>query len=306
VLTHAGVAQRERLAGRSAIDRSPEDVISEDSDMRKPPRTLRPLALASVAFLIAQGAVAQPAGQPEPENAKTWIGRAAEIEDYLRTAKVVKLEQIPVGVTSPRRAYLEPGGPVDSLAFKALPPGRRGGFWESYKSEIAAYEIDKLLGLDMVPPTVEKRVEGELGAASMWATPTKTFKQLGGRGVPTPPPTFLAKFNLALTRAKMFDDLIGNLDPNLGNWLADPSWNVILVDHSRCFGRDTRLYHTLIRVDAGLWEKMQALTEERLETAVGRWVGEDEIRALLERRGRMASEIDELVKKHGAAAVFVK
>ena len=30
-----------------------------------------------------------------------------------------------------------------------------------------------------------------------------------------------------ITRAKMFDNLIGNLDPNLGNWLVDPEWNLI-------------------------------------------------------------------------------
>ena len=39
-------------------------------------------------------------------------------------------------------------------------PGPPNGYWESYKSEIAAYELDKLLGMDMVPPSVEKRVEG--------------------------------------------------------------------------------------------------------------------------------------------------
>jgi hypothetical protein len=31
---------------------------------------------------------------------------------------------------------------------KDLPPGIRSGFWESYESEIATYEVDRLLGLD--------------------------------------------------------------------------------------------------------------------------------------------------------------
>ena len=30
----------------------------------------------------------------------------------------------------------------------------------------------------------------------------------------------------------MFDNLIGNIDPNLGNWLLDEEWNIILIDHS--------------------------------------------------------------------------
>ena len=33
----------------------------------------------------------------------------------------------------------------------------------------------------------------------------------------------------------MFDNLIGNIDPNLGNWLVDPSWNLILIDLTRAF-----------------------------------------------------------------------
>ena len=269
-------------------------------------RAITSLVLASVAFLIAPRAIAQEAAAQEPENAKIWVGRTAEIEDYLRTAKIIKIEKIPVGVTKPRRAHLEPGGPVESLAFKALKPGRQGGYWESYKSEIAAYEIDKLLGLDMVPPTVEKRFEGELGSAMMWATPTKSFKEFGGTGAPTPPGRFFVKFNRALVRAKMFDDLIGNIDPNLGNWLVDPSWNLILIDHSRALTGEKKLYHVLTRIDAELWEKMQALTEEQLKAAVGQWIGDGEIRALLERRKKMADEIDKLVKERGADAVFVK
>lgn len=31
-----------------------------------------------------------------------------------------------------------PGSPVGSATVKHLPTGRRGGFWEAYKSEIAA------------------------------------------------------------------------------------------------------------------------------------------------------------------------
>jgi hypothetical protein len=34
-----------------------------------------------------------------------------------------------------------PGGPVDSFTWKPIAPGRYGGYWESYKSEIAAYEL---------------------------------------------------------------------------------------------------------------------------------------------------------------------
>ena len=261
---------------------------------------------AALALLLGPTARAQQVAAPAPDTAKTWPGRAAMLEEYLRTAKVVRMEEVSVGVSKPRRAYLEPGGPIESMVWKPITPGMRGGFFESYRSEIAAYEIDKLLGLEMVPPTVEKRVDGVVGAAVMWATPTKSFKEMGAKGAPTAPPASFVSFNRALVRAKMFDNLIGNIDPNLGNWLVDPSWNLILVDHSRALTSNTGLVHKMNNIDQDLWAKMQALTEPQLKAAVGEWLGDREIRAMLERRKRLGKEIDKLVKKRGAGAVFLK
>jgi len=264
--------------------------------------------LLPVAFALVLGpaAGARQAAAPAQETAKTWIGRTAELEQYLRTATVVKMEDLSVGVTGPRRAYLEPGGPFDSMVWKPIAPGRRGGFFESYRSEIATYEIDKLLGLDMVPPTVEKRVDGTLGAAVMWAAPTRSFKEMGATGAPTPPPMYIAKFTRAVVRAKMFDNLIANIDSNQGNWLVDPAWNVILIDHTRSFTTTKDLVHKMQRIDADLWQRMLQLTEASLQDAIGAWVGHAEIRALLARRDKMRQEIERMVSKSSEAAVFIR
>src|SRR4051794_28506321 len=89
-------------------------------------------------------------------SARTWLGREAAIEAHLRGAAVTRVDEIGTGVTRPKRAQLDPPTPAASLAWKVLPPGRHHGHWESYKSEIAAYELDKLLQLHMVPPAVER------------------------------------------------------------------------------------------------------------------------------------------------------
>src|SRR5262249_32458018 len=97
----------------------------------------------------------------------------------------------------------------------------------------------------------------------------------------------------------------GNEDPNLGNWLVDPSWNLILIDHSRTLGTSKSLYHELSRVDKNLWERMKALTPEQLTGALASWLEPKEVQAILARRDAMRKALDKLVKSKGEAAVLV-
>ncbi len=256
--------------------------------------------------LILPGRAQQPAASDAPESAKIWVGREAEIENYLRTVQIVKLADLSVGVTHPRKATLPPGGPVPFLAWKVIPAGRYEGFWENYQSEIAAYELDKLLELHMIPPTVEREYKGDRGAAVMWAAPTKSFREMGGKGAPDAPPRYAAAWARQIVKAKMFDNLINNTDPNLGNWLVDPAWNLILIDHTRAFTPGRNMIHEMTRVDADLWARMQALTEASIQSAIGKWLMRGEAKSLIERRDKMHQIIDALVKAHGEAYVFMK
>lgn len=269
----------------------------------------RRMRVSAASFLISIACVAPVAAQSTAPastavSAKTWLDQRAQIEDYLTNAKVLTLKDIGTGVTNPKKAELEGGGLVGAMAWKPIRPGIYGGFWESYKSEIAAYELDKMLELNMVPPTVERRVKNDLGAAVMWIAPTKSFKELGGP--PTPPAEHMDLWNMQLIRAKMFDNLIYNKDPNLGNWLVDPAWNLILIDHTRAFTTGKDIVHKMTRIDANLWDRMKGLTQENLTATIGKWVGKGEIRAILQRRDKMQELIDKLVAEQGAASVFVR
>jgi hypothetical protein len=91
----------------------------------------------------------------------------------------------------------------------------------------------------------------------------------------------------------MFDNLIGNQDPNLGNWLVDPAWNLILIDHTRAFTTDKNMVHkTMNRIDGALWAKMQALTYESLLPVLSPWVGKGEIKAVIQRRDLMKKDYE--------------
>ena len=235
---------------------------------------------------------------------KVWLGRNAEFEEYLTNAPIDRLDDIPVGVTKPRRAFFLPGGLAGSAIVKNLRPGRQQGYWESYKSEIAAYELDKLLGMDMVPVTVERRVQGTLMSAQLWVNDCEWLRKLAGKSSPD-----VAGWNRQVYRHRVFDNLIANIDRNAGNLLVDPEWNLILVDHSRAFTGEVVLpfEKQMTRIDRPLFEKLQALDFPTLKACLGKWVlGDGAIRALLKRRDRIVRHFESLAAEKGEAAVFVE
>ena len=80
------------------------------------------LALSITLALSPAVAFAQAAAAPV--SAKIWLDQRTQIEEYLKVAEVVSMEELKVGVTRPKRAMLAPGGPVESIAWKVVPPGR--------------------------------------------------------------------------------------------------------------------------------------------------------------------------------------
>ena len=265
------------------------------------------LALASLLLTLSPRVIADargpsylqaPASTPA-QSAKIWEGRNAEFEEYIRTADIDHFDDIALGVTHPKRAFFKQGGLVASVAWKVLPPGRPAGYWESYKSEIAAYELDKLLGMVMVPVSVEKRWKGQTAAAILWLTPIHPWKEMEARPKP-------AKWVRQVARMKMFDDFICNKDRNAGNLMVDDDWNLFLIDHSRAFITDKDLAVKLEHIDPEVWNKILALDEPALTAAIGKWVEGGVVRSMLARREKMKAAIDKLVAANGEAAVFLK
>ncbi len=79
--------------------------------------------LAATTWLVALPLLAQaplPADPPLPVTAapavasqgigsKVWVGRHAEFEEFLRTAEIERMGDVPVGVTKPKRAFFVAG-----------------------------------------------------------------------------------------------------------------------------------------------------------------------------------------------------
>jgi hypothetical protein len=178
------------------------------------------------------------------------------------------------------------------MAWKLLPPGIHRGFREGYRYEIAAYELDKLLGLDMVPPAVERKLHGVTGAAILWVENASSWQP----GT-SPGESERTHWETQVLRMRMFDALIGNRDRNFANMLHDAGWNLILIDHARTFGSDTELPHKLTAIDPDLWSRLDRLTRRQLDGTLRPWLEENDVDAMLGRLERMRAEVRSLPKE---------
>jgi len=260
------------------------------------PTSIAVSRLTGNAVLAAQAQTAPAAG------VLLWTGQEATIEESLRTLKIDRIETVPIGVTKPKRAFFPSGAPLASATWKPLQPGVRKGYWESYKSEIAAYELDKLLGMQMVPPAVEREIDSEKGAVILWLDGVKGWNMKEPVRGPEP------EWSRQVSRMKLFDQLIANIDRNAGNLLYDDSWHLFLIDHSRAFTDRTDLKGTgpIQTVDPKLWDRINAVTRDDLDRVVGPWLDGRAIGAILTRRDKMRDEINKRVAKLGEAGVFLK
>ncbi|MFC2158391.1 hypothetical protein ACFLT9_11190 [Acidobacteriota bacterium] len=226
-------------------------------------------------------------------------------EEFLKTAEVISSEQMGSreAVTNPWVLTLEKDGVTRKGLWKN-PKGRLRGYVEGWQWEIAAYRIDRLLGLNMVPPTVERRFQGDRGSIQLWMEDVITLKDLIEDKIKMPPSKrpFL---NRALYIQRTFDNLIANEDRHQNQYLITKDWRTLLIDHSRSFRTGRKFTANLIyneKYKSGdqlmkqlpriLYEKIKTLTQELIKEVVGDYLTPKEIEAVMKRKKLITAWID--------------
>ncbi|MCJ7612557.1 MAG: hypothetical protein MUP19_09865 [Candidatus Aminicenantes bacterium] len=240
----------------------------------------------------------------------------AKWEEFLATAKIVAEEQMTgaESVTNPWRLTLEKDG-VRHIALWKNISGRPKGYIDSWKYEVAAYRLDKLLGLNMIPPTVERSYNGP-GSLQLWVESWMTLKKKMDDKVKIPSYKIFY-WNRALYLQRFFDNLIANEDRHQNNYLITKDWRMYLIDHSRSFRTYGDFLKKLLYTDKrrdgpmemqeiprALVDKIKTLNFEAIRQAVGDYLTDDEINGMLTRRDLILKELDRICKKNGEANVL--
>lgn len=269
-------------------------------------------SISLAAFLLAGSAYSQFMAE-EVAQRPFW-------EQFLKTATIVRAEEIGEGVTKPFRLYLAKDGVEASGAWKN-PRGMMQGFLEGWQYEIAAYELDKLIGLNMIPPAVEREYDGKSGALSLWVKSQYSLLKIMDEKIEIPK-EFLKQTDDMKYLTRAWDSLIANDDRTQQNILYTQDWRTILIDHSRAF-RSTKEYTEKLmfgknglkkfadgrpilfrRLPRSFVEALKKLNFESIKAAVGPYLTDKEIEAILKRKVLLLAEIDDMIKESGEARVL--
>jgi hypothetical protein len=260
-------------------------------------------------MLLVDGAAAA-----ETPHGLPLTGEAAET--FLRTARVVSMKGIGTGITHPHKASLTDGTRTLNGVWKTIDESRPGvtqfergrfevDFRDSYKFEIAAYELDKLLGLELVPPTVERELNGQKGSLQLWVEGAMTEWDRQKQKVVAPDPD---RWNEQMFKVRLLHQLTYNTDRgNIRNVLVDSDFRIYAIDHSRAFRRHHELpggQKDLTRFSRAALDRLRGLNAALLQEKLGAWLERPELDALLKRRDRILALAEERVRERGEAAVL--
>lgn len=234
-------------------------------------------------------------------------------ERFLAGAEITATKPAPGGITESKRVTLSDGTLTHDAHVQTIHRVHTGGslvewlnrnFVDSYQGNIAAYKLDRLLGLGMVPVSVERRVRGTRAAVTWWVDDvlmTGTKRLETGALAPD-----ALSWRQQSDRMRVFDELIGNPDRNTGNMLITKDWQLRLIDHTRAFTWSVELQNParMQFCDRRLLAALKALDKKQVGREMKGILASYQIDAIMARRDKIVRHFEQLVSERGETEVL--
>src|SRR3984893_5505209 len=236
-----------------------------------------------------------------------------QIKQFLLTAKVVKSEQAKKGITQTLRLTLSDGSVTHDASFQKidehkptmqLASGTELNFVDSYKYNIAAYQLAEMLGLnDIVPVYVERKWKGDSGSLSWWLPVKMDEKERHKQKLTAPDAD---AWNNQMYKVRVLDELVYDKDANLTNVLIGEDWKIWRIDFTRAFrlSKDLKDPKDLVRCDRQLFEKLKTLDGNELAEKTKHYLTKDEVKAVMARRDKIVAQFQKLISEKGEREVL--
>jgi hypothetical protein len=226
-------------------------------------------------------------------------GDAAEA--FLRSARVVKKKTLAVGITRSLQLGLSDGARHAHAVWKTI---EAPDVNDSWKHEVAAYELDKLVGTGLVPPTVERRIDGRAGSLQLWVEKAATEAERRERHANPPDQEAWSR---QMCGVRLLHQLTANADArNDRNVIFDPAFRVYAVDFSRSFAAEDALRSAgdLARFSRRSLERLRALDRPTLDARLSAWLDARQIESLLRRRDLILALAERLTREKGEVVLY--
>lgn len=237
-----------------------------------------------------------------------------QIKVFLQTAKVINEKPSSKGVTRPTRLTLSDGTITHDASFQAIDEHAAEkkfesgklefSFVDSYKYNIAAYQLAELLGIeDMLPVYVERKWAGKTGSLSWWLPIKMDEAERAQKKIGAPDTD---RWNKQMYRIRVFDELVYDTDPNLTNVLIGEDWTLYRVDFSRAFrfSKDLHDPKNLVKCDRQLFERLKNLKADELAEKTKHYLTKTEVNGLMARRDKIVATFQTLIAQKGENEVL--
>ena len=233
----------------------------------------------------------------------------AEKEQFLLKGKIGKARGVSRGITGTSRVTMTNGTLTHDASVQSLdeykprfesPGGTEINFKDTYKFNIAAYRLSRMLAIPMVPPSVPRKFNGTMSSFTWWVDDV-LMDELDRMKDKVEPPN-QEDWNQQMHVVRVFDQLIYNMDRNLGNLLIDKQWRIWMIDHSRAFRMHEQVKEVknLQRCEKTLLERLKGLTEEECKRELKDWLNPMEIKGILKRRDKIV----QIFERAGPSALY--
>ncbi len=252
-----------------------------------------------------------PAQEAQQSDPSRWT--KAEKAEFMLKAQVGRQRGTGRGITNSTRATFSDERGTHDVHIQTIneykqrfetPMGTEINFKDTYKFNLAAYLLDQILELNMIPVTVERKVGGRAAAVTWWVDDV-LMTELDRKQKNVSPPD-AERWNRQMYILRVFDQLIANTDRNLGNVVITNNWDLWMIDHTRAF----RSYKTLlepknlVKCDRSLLAAMRKLDKDTLKDKLGKYLNGMEIDGLLARRDKIVEIFEEKVASEGEGEVM--
>lgn len=226
------------------------------------------------------------------------------IEASLRECPIAGIRKDAVGRTSPWVITFSEGCAIERAIFRYVDRQRPQPMADSYKYDIAAYELTKILGVELIPPVVEREVDGRPGTLQVFLE--NCVREIDRRRKKLEPPDAQA-FRNTLEEIKVFVSLTYDDCSNTDDlYIHLDDWRPCRVDFSEAFAPMEELPPGCAPTICSkkLYTGLLALDKDTVRMKLGSYLSDEEISALLVRKNLILEKIKALITKKGKQNVL--